>query len=438
MIQLCPRCKRANPSEAAYCHFDGHMLEPMLAPLPVPTRPPPEFAFPGGRRCRTLEEIAQGCLQEWEQARALLRRGDFIGYFKDIQREDLARLAKEAQEQSDADVALYQFVRAMPAPAVLGPRLDLDPRKLSPPAVRAGQRRSAAVVVCNEGSGDLQGRLSVTEGQAWLKLLGGPTPLDLAVRTDKRQTAALLLDARGLIAGQSYSGKLTAVTNGGIAELPVRLDVAAAPFALPPYEGALDPRDLAKRIRHNPRPATALLEDGEIARWFKLNGWTYPIDGPAARGVGAVQQYFEALALSKPPPLDLSPPEIRLQCTNLEPAPVLAVLRTASKKWVYARVESETPWLHVRTPSVSGPRQTAIGLQIEPALTPGDGVHEGQVLVTANGGQRLPLRVVIEVGAPPPETLPEAAPQAPPPPPPAVDKPPPVEPEPPVTNLLID
>jgi hypothetical protein len=413
MVLICPRCRRANPGEATYCHFDGFVLEQPAPPPPAVLAPPPpaEFVFPSGRRCRSLEEVARGCIEEWEAARTLLRGGDFVRYFQDLNRHDLARVAAEDAAQSDIDVALHHFVRSLPAPPGDGPRLDLEPRRLAVTGVRAGERRGVAVTLVNHGAGQLQGKISVTEGGSWLKLLGGRTEHELAVRAGRRQAAALSLDARGLIAGQSYSGKLTAVTNGGIAELPVRLEVAAAPFPLPPYQGAASPRELAQRIRANPRPAAALLEGGEVARWFAANSWTYPIEGPPARGVGAVQQLFESLGLSQPPPLTLSDREVRLYCAGLEPAGGQVTLSTPSKKWVYAQAECDAPWLRVILPSVSGPRQAVVAFEVDPTQTPGEGAHEAILRLLANGGQRLEVRVLVQVGmaTPPPEPPPERA-----------------------------
>src|SRR5437879_4381673 len=99
----CPRCQRLNPADAVYCYFDGNVLRHVAggAGQAVPGQLPREFVFPSGRRCRTLETFVQGCQYEWEDARALLRRGDFVSYFTAAGRADLARAAREAQGQAD-------------------------------------------------------------------------------------------------------------------------------------------------------------------------------------------------------------------------------------------------------------------------------------------------------------------------------------------------
>src|SRR5262249_55960502 len=53
----------------------------------------------------------------------------------------------------------------------------------------------------------------------------------------------------------------------------------------------------------------------------------------------------------------------------------------------------------VVTPSVSGPQQAAIGFEIDSGLLD-EGHFQGDIEVSANGGQRLTLRVHVEVRKP--------------------------------------
>ena len=240
---------------------------------------------------------------------------------------------------------------------------------------------------------------------------------ELPLKTTRDQEVTLRVESRGLPAGQTYSGKLTVVTNGGVAEAPVRLDLAAVPFAKPPFQGAASARELAERMRANPKPAGPLLESGEVARWFMANGWSYPVAGTPAHGVAAVQQFFECMGLSKPPALELSQSEFRLQCHAPATVRGQLTLRTPAKKWVYAQAAGDQPWLRVTTPNVSGPQQTTISFEADSALM-GDGpVHEGLLQISANAGQRFQVRVRVEVRRPRgyrPPPKPVAAPEPPP------------------------
>jgi hypothetical protein len=180
--------------------------------------------------------------------------------------------------------------------------------------------------------------------------------------------------------------------------VPLRLDLITVPVPRPPFQGAGSPRALAERMRANPKPAVSLLENGEVGRWFQANGWTYPVRGATAQGVAAVQQFFECMGLSKPPPLQLSEHEFQARCAPPEVVRGQVTLRTPAKKWVYAHISSNAPWLRVTTPQVSGPQHAIISFEIDSSLTvEDDPVHEAVLQVIANAGQVLTVRVRVEL-----------------------------------------
>ncbi len=397
MVQLCPRCQRANPDQAVFCHFDGYILRQGAAGAAGAGQLLQEFIFPSGRRCRTFDELAQGCYNEWEAAREMLRDGNFASFLAGVGRADLARAAREAMSQSDPDIALTNFVSSLPAGGIQGPRLGLSPRKLVVGPIRVGEQRSAQVNLLNEGQGLLQGKVTVSEGQNWLQLADEPDPATCAVKTAREQSLVLRADTSSLTVGQNYAGKLMVVTNGGVAEVPIRLDLVARPFARGPYAGAGNPRDLAKRMSKDPKPAVGLLENGEIRRWFESNGWAYPVAGTPATGLAAVQQFFEEMGLAKPPPISLSEQEFRFRCTPPEVVSGQVSLRTSARRIVYGRVESDSPWLKVQTPSVAGDFQAQVGFEIDSSLLDGDQVYQGNLKIVANAGQAFNVRVQVEV-----------------------------------------
>jgi hypothetical protein len=399
-VQLCPRCQRANPREAVYCYFDGIVLRQDAAALASVGQLPHDFVFPSGRRCKSFDDLVVGCQYEWEDARKMLHNGDFARYFAHVGRHDLVRVAQENQRQADADIGLHAFLGQLPASQIQGPRLDLNPRRLMLDSVRAGEQRRITLTVLNQGKGLLQGKVTVSSGGEWLKIAEGDNPAEYSLKTARSQQIPLHIDARGLTAPQTYSGKLTVITNGGISEVAVRLNVGSVVFTQAPFQGAASPRQLAERMRVNPKQAVPLLENGEIAYWFQINGWTYPVSGSPARGVAAVQQFFEGMGLSKPPVLQLSDQELQFFCTPPEVVPARITLRAASKKWVYAQAESDKPWLRVLTPSVSGPQQAQIALEIDSTLMDAGGLHLGTVQITANAGQKLALRVQVNCNRP--------------------------------------
>jgi hypothetical protein len=362
-LNHCPRCQRANPADAVYCHHDGMALRVPEGGKAVGALPH-EFVFSSGRRCRTYDELVQGCHYEWEDARVLLKQGVFTKYMANIGRMDLVRAAKEAQANPDPDIALHAFVSALPVAQV---------------------------------QGLLQGKLTLVGGN-WLRLADDGADGECSLKTAREQQVRLRVETRGL-APKTYGGKLTVITNGGIAEVPVKLDVGALPFPRAPFQGAASARALAERMRQQPKQAVPLLENGEIARWFAANGWTYPVQGPTAKGVAAVQQFFEGLGLSKPPVVAPSEAEFRFSCIPPETVNARVLLRTNVKKWVYATAESDRHWLRLAAAAVSGAQQAVLGFEVDASLMD-EGLHEGTIQVTANAGQQLAVRVTVDVRRP--------------------------------------
>jgi hypothetical protein len=401
MPAVCPRCQRANPNEAAYCHFDGNALRTTVGPSRSANAPfAHEFVFPSTRRCRNFDELVQGCQYEWEDARDLLKQGRFAQFLATIGRMDLVRTAQEAQGQADPDIGLHNFVAGLPAVQVQGPRLELNPRRLTFGPLKPGENRHVRLMISNGGKGLLQGKVSVAEGGQWLKLEQTNGDQQCPVKTAREQPITLHVQTRGLTGPQTYSARLTVITNGGIAEVPIRLDVSAMPFPRPPFTGSATPRELAERMRSQPKAAVPLLESGDVARWFAANGWSYPVEGSTARGVAAVQQFFEGMGLSKPPPLRLSETEVHLMCQPPEVARGQVTLATSVKKWVYAQADSEVPWLRLTAPTVSGPQQAVISFEVDSTLMDVGRIHETTLRILANAGQKLSLRVHVDVHRP--------------------------------------
>ena len=408
-MQICPRCQRLNPAEAAYCYFDGLALtgaETSAIPLAIPidtgpARLPHEFVFPTGRHCFTYDDFVQGCLEDWVTARDLLRQGSFGHFLTGTGRLDLVRAADECVRQhADGDLALDAFLSRLPATQVPKPELELQPRKLLLGTLATGESRQVKLVVLNVGSGVLHGNVSILEGGNWLRFAGngaGPLPLKLL----RDQDVFLDVNARGLPAPHKFAAHLNVITNGGIVEVPVRLDVTALPFTTPPYQGAGTPRELAVLMRANPKPAIALLENGDVARWFETNGWAYPVSGPTAPKMAAVQQFFESLALAKAPRVQLDEPEALFSCLRGEIVRGQAALSTTDRKWVYGHVGSDVPWLRVTTLAVSGPQRALIDFEVDSGTLAANRTHEGSINVLSNSGQKLTLRVKVDVCRPP-------------------------------------
>src|SRR5262249_40609809 len=127
--------------------------------------------------------------------------------------------------------------------------------------------------------------------------------------------ASIPLHIRGkhLRAGNKpVEGQLLIESNGGRQTVKVKAEVPVKPFATGVLAGAKSPRQVAEKAKGAPKEAAKLFEKGDVARWYEENGWKYPVQGPASSGLGAVQQFFEALGLTPPPKVDISERSVAL------------------------------------------------------------------------------------------------------------------------------
>src|SRR5262245_4406007 len=117
MVQLCKKCSRANPQEAVYCYFDGFVLVGHDRRGPVAAGAQPfnsPFVFPTGRTCRSFDELALACQEEWATATSLLRDGYIESFLGGLGRVDLALAAKLASRFPDPERGLDQLLAKLP------------------------------------------------------------------------------------------------------------------------------------------------------------------------------------------------------------------------------------------------------------------------------------------------------------------------------------
>lgn len=406
MVPLfCPRCQRANPPEAQYCHFDGTGLRTGTdGKQATNTALGREFVFPSGRRCRSFDELISACSLEWSSARSMMQQGGLRQFLASIGRMDLAHQADKAAAHIDPDLGLDQLLSALPSKENVNPRLDLNPRRLHLGTVRAGDSRDLQLAVINKGARLLHGMVEV-RGDGWLHIGpdGGGSQANgkMPIKTGQQQDCPVHIETQGLPAGQQYAATLAVMTNGGTAEVPVTFDLSAIPFSQGLLAGCSTPKDLAARMKDAPKQVAPLLEKGEVERWFRINGWRFPIQGATATGIAAVQQFFEGMGLSKPPVLTVSPTQFDFAS---KPGALLTgevKVETNAKKWVYAFVETDVPWIKATQPASSGGQATTISFQVNTRGLPPDSRQHGTLTIIGNGGQRMQVKINLALAAAP-------------------------------------
>jgi hypothetical protein len=388
-----------NPPEAAYCYYDGAILAGHSAnggPINQGSAPfPSQFVFPSGQVCRNFDQLALACQQNWKAAVDLLTQGFLTSFLGGLGRSDLAMAAQEAARFPDQERGLDQLLAKLPTHVLEDPKLKAEPTEINLGRVDMGTDRQIDVHLRNQGMRLLYG--SVVSDCKWLTLgegLGNPQKLfQFGVET------AIPVHIRGqhLRAGtKPLEGKLVIESNGGSATLTVRAEVPVKPFPDGVLAGALSPRQVADKALQQPKAAAPLFEKGAVAEWFTHNGWTYPVQGPSASGLGAVQQFFEALGLAKAPKVEITTLSISLNGQVGQALQGTIEVKSEEKRPVYAYATCDQPWANVARAKLNG-RIATIAVRVPSVPNrPGETLR-ANLHVTGNGNQRFVVPLILNI-----------------------------------------
>ena len=410
MVQTCHRCSRVNPEEAAYCYFDGSALDGRgVNGGPVQTGQQAfhsPFTFPSGKACHNFDQLALACQENWAETLELLQQGYLETFLGSLGRADLALAAREAARYPDNDRGLDEFLAKLPSDVLAPPQLEVEPTEVNLGQLRPGEDRDLELHLTNQGMRLLYGSV-ICENCVWLTVGEGPgAPQKFFEFTDELDVPVHIRGQHLRASNQPLEGLLLVESNGGSATVRVRAEVPVKPFPDGLFGGARTPREVAERARENLRTrqhlkeTAALFEGGAVARWYEDNGWTYPVQGPVAERTAAVQQFFDALGLSRPPQVELSPSSVALQGAAGAPLQYNLEIHTHERRPIYAHGSSDQPWVEVGRARLNG--RTAV-LTV-PLVIPSVPDRQGETLratvtIVANGKQRFTVPVTVEVGA---------------------------------------
>jgi hypothetical protein len=412
MAQVCPRCRCVNPVEATYCYNDGNVLG-HRADVPadggsinIGAQPfPRPFVFPSGRACHNFDQFLLACQEGPADAYDLLRQGHLATFFANLGRADLASAALAASRATDRERGFDEFLGRLPTAGLLAPaRLKIEPPILELRGLPPGKDRRCELILRNDGKRLLFGSASC-EDCRWLSLGDGPEQKRKVFQFPDQMVLPVHLLGRRLRAfHKPQEAEVRFESNGGAVAVLVRVEVTVQPFPDGAPAGALSPRQLAERIRAAPRESAALIENGAVARWYKANGWAYPVLGPTATGLAAVQQLFEALGLVRTPPVELSEDSVQLSGSPGQAIDHVLAVITQTNRSAVAHGTSDQPWLQVGATIFRG-RSAILPLSVAavPAC-PGETLR-AQVKVVANGGQRFVVPVTLTVSAAPQRSI---------------------------------
>jgi hypothetical protein len=205
-------------------------------------------------------------------------------------------------------------------------------------------------------------------------------------------------------------GRIVVAAGGDVCMVSVRVEVPLLPFPDGVLAGAQTPRQVAEKARAAPREATRLFEVGAVAQWYEANGWKYPVEGKAASGMAAVQQFFEALGLTRPPQVVLNQSSVELAGAPGGHVETFLFVESVENRPIYAHGISDTPWLQIGKSRNQG-NAVRVHLRV-PAVPPLPGKKlQGRAIIVCNGNQRFTVQVTLSIAELPVALVPAPAPK---------------------------
>lgn len=399
MILICKRCGNTNPLEASFCFFDGQLLQ--NSNNPSPTKKPElaiPFVFPDGRKCISFDELVLTILDEWNESKNLLKNGTFAKFFQKIGRPDLSVRSEKCRIFPDADLGLDDLINCLPVSIDLKPELQAEIERINLGILKPGDDRDLYIQLKNTGLGMLKGSAVINCPDFWITLGDGSGTNQKSLHFINEFKLHIRIQGKRLRASDKpLNAKIMIETNGGSREVLITAEVPVLPFSKGCLAGAISPRKLASLAKVNPKDAGKLFEDNSVQDWYKSNGWTYPVPGPPASGVAAVQQFFEALGLVEAPQVFLEPRSH--ECSGYPGAKINLTFTVFSseKRHVYAHATNtpDAPWI-ICKPTDSEKNRAVISVEVVIPDSPPNQV-EGRINIFSNGGKVFRPRIYLSI-----------------------------------------
>lgn len=403
MSRRCSQCTRINPSEAAFCYYEGTALngasgagESGSINYGMWAFPSP-FVFPQGETCRNFLQLALACQKHPAIALDMLQQGHLERFFGTLGRIDLVVAASAAAKAPDRERGLDELLGKMPGSPLQPPELHVEPTRQDFGVVQVGEDRRFDLKLTNKKDRLVQGKAAVENNCPWLALGDAGTPEKLVQFFDKATLPVRIMGKRLRAFDKAQRAEITLETNAGNVTVVVELTVPVKPFAEGVLSGATSPRQLAAKAKQQPKEAAGLIENGAVARWYESNGWTYPVQGPTVSGLAAVQQLFETLGLVKTPKVELSESSVSLRGKPGQRLEYVVSVVTQEKRAAVAHGVSDQPWLTIGRPTFKGQTATIPLIVAEVPYQPASTLT-ACLKVIANGNQRFDVPVTLNIG----------------------------------------
>ena len=397
---ICPRCNQGNPPEASYCHHDGVLLEGVKAAQKAKTEFPTPFIFKSGLSCPDFKSLGRGILAEWNDSRDMLAFAEWEAFFNGLGRLDLVQIASQARSFPDPDLGLDQLLNGLPGFEANPGALRINQRTLDFGLLQTGVQGRATIRLENNGDRLVWGE-AILKDAPWCSLSSEGSLSDRSFRYINSLNLEVIVPSENIRrSGRALTGTMIIKTESE--ELTIQLlakEPDVIPFEGDLFHGSTSPRQIAEKSKTKPREAVPLFLSGKVAKWYEVNGWTYPVTGPTAPGMASVQQYFEAHGFAPAPKVEIEPQAFFLQSVPGEPVEQRLVIKTQDKRHVFGYLLPTETWVRVGDLEPNY-QMASIILIFETQHLSNDAPLRTVLTLIANGQQRFEIPVEIQAKVP--------------------------------------
>jgi serine/threonine protein kinase len=213
--RICPKCHVAISQNDKFCPNCGSATQPLKQATTS------SFTFNSQNKAATIQQLAQLCYENWNEAIQHLYSGSFETWLKSV--PGGKALAKKAaairKSQSDRHLGLNEFL--IHSDYGVSPQIQVQPTNLNIGKLPRGSQKRITLTITNSGQGYLKGTMTIRA--KWI------SSAQQSFSCLNKATARIILkvDTEPLISDKVYESTVQIHSNGGDVIIPVSVAVAS-------------------------------------------------------------------------------------------------------------------------------------------------------------------------------------------------------------------